>query len=181
MVIVNDLGRLLLQQGWSESEVIELGYGQKEEEKPSEEYYQYDEEVAIVTTTAVASQEVSETEPPISVLTEMLTEGYLTDAYADMLTGEVTAADTWEGVTSTESSLTELLVTNVSALVTNATEMLMTTNSSAADLNGYPVFFKKARDYYPMFLPGPLQVSLLLIGASAILLVASKYAYLCLW
>jgi hypothetical protein len=33
MVYVNELGRLLLEQGWSEAEVVELGYGNNEEEE----------------------------------------------------------------------------------------------------------------------------------------------------
>ncbi len=39
MVIVNELGRLLLEQGWSESEVIDLGYGAEEKEGDENEYY----------------------------------------------------------------------------------------------------------------------------------------------
>ncbi len=38
MVYVNELGCLLLEQGWSEAEVVELGYGNNEEE--GDDYYQ---------------------------------------------------------------------------------------------------------------------------------------------
>jgi hypothetical protein len=66
MVYVNELGRLLLEQGWSEAEVVELGYGKSEEE--GDEYYQ-DESFP---TTLVPTYPVAESSTEEILVTEMM-------------------------------------------------------------------------------------------------------------
>ena len=175
MVILNPLGKLLLEQGWSKEEVINLGYSTEETESSTEDYYQYDQEMKMTTVTS-STADLTFSETSTAVLNETTTEGLFADLFADMLTRTKPPSVDWEAVTSVGARVTEILKENVTSWVTNATEEAMNVSSSNPDPEGYPVFFKRARDYNPMFLPGPLQTSTMLIVASAILLVASKYA-----
>ena len=201
MVYVNELGRLLLEQGWSEAEVVELGYGKSEEE--GDEYYQ-DESfpTTLVPTYPVAESSTEEilvtemmraAEDDPSITTTLAAEG-MSDLMADMLISETTTTPVWESVTSAFQEAAALIsenstmsawesVTSASqqasdlisegwkSVAKNVTEGNLGVNFTSSDSEFFPV---KTRDYFSI-VPGTLQLSTLFITASAVLLLASKY------
>jgi hypothetical protein len=70
MVIVNELGRLLLEQGWSESEIINLGYRAEEIVGDENEYYDEVSTLFASTTpeeiTSTILEEITSTTPEVT-------------------------------------------------------------------------------------------------------------------
>ena len=79
----------------------------------------------------------------------------------------------WEDIASSGAQVASLISEKVAEVAVNVTESVMSYNMTE-DYDDPPRIFKSYQDYPSEFLPGPVQISLLLLCASAILLVASK-------
>jgi hypothetical protein len=79
----------------------------------------------------------------------------------------------WEDIASSGAQVASLISEKVAEMAVNVTESVMSYNMTE-DYDDPPRIFKSYQDYPSEFLPGPVQISLLLLCASAILLVASK-------
>jgi hypothetical protein len=96
MVIVNELGWLLLEQGWSKSEIIDLGYGAEEKVGDENEYYDEVSTLFASTTpeeiTSTILEEITSATPELTTSTpfEMLSS---TIPDAEMFTEEITLTE----------------------------------------------------------------------------------------
>jgi hypothetical protein len=200
MVYVNELGRLLLEQGWSEAEVVELGYGNNEEEEmitikrkmippivPTYPVTESSTEEILVTEMMRAAED----DP--SITTTLAAEG-MSDLMADMLISETTTTpvwesvtsafqeaaalisenstmSAWESVTSASQQASDLISEGLKSVAKNVTEGNLGDNFTSPDSEFFSV---KTRDYFSI-VPGTFQLSTLFITASAVLQSASKY------
>jgi hypothetical protein len=197
MVIVNELGRLLLEQGWSESEIIDLGYGA--EEKVGNENDQNDEvsplfasktpeEITSTTpevTTSTSFQmlsstipdaemfteEITQTENDLSIFTEMSTEG-MSDIVANMLINKNSSTTLWESVMSSGQQVTDFISEKLISVASNTREGNPEFNCSESRPESY---IPSGQNYPSLSSPGTFPLSILFLFASAALLLASKY------
>jgi predicted DNA-binding protein (UPF0251 family) len=183
MVIVNELGRLLLEQGWSQDEITELGYAQKEEEE--DEYYQ-DDGTTITSAASISVTESSLEEMPVTEddLPTFSTES-LSDIMADMLVSDNSTTTMWEDVTSAGQKVAEIISEGWESVANNVT-ISEGWESVANNVTEYSPgfnstddysesFSSRARDPYCLSMPSALRLSTLFITASAVILLASKY------
>ena len=124
MVIVNELGRLLLEQGWSESEIIDLGYGAEEKEGDENEYYDEASTLFASTTpeeiTSTRLEEITSTTPEVTESTsyEMFSSTIPDD---EVFTQEINLSE------NNLSIFTEMSTEGMSEIVA---DMLISENSS---------------------------------------------------
>jgi hypothetical protein len=197
MVIVNELGRLLLEQGWSESEIIDLGYGAEEKVGDENEYYDEvstlfasttPEEITSTTpevTTSTSSdmfsstipdaemftEEITLTENDLSIFTERYTER-MSDIVADMLISENSSTTLWESVTSSDQQVADFISEKLMSAASNTTEGNPEFNCSESRPESY---IPSGQNYPSLSSPGTFPLSMLFLFASAAILLASKY------
>ncbi len=114
---------------------------------------------------------------PSDLITEMSTEGAVTDmmteVISDLVSNTNSTVSVWDGLVSNGASVASLIGEQVTNVTVSVAEEIMRINTTDGDHEDSSLSFKRFRDF-PAFLPGPLQISLLLLIASATMLCASK-------
>jgi len=208
MVIVNELGRLLLEQGWSESEVIDLGYGAEEKEGDENEYYDEVSTLFASTTpeeiTSTRLEEITSTTPEVTESTsfEMFSS---TIPDAEVFTQEINLSEnnlsiftemSTEGMSdivadmliseNSSTTLWESVTSSGQQVADFISEKLMSAASNTTE--GNPEFnctesrpesyIPSGQNYPSLSSPGTFPLSMLFLWASAAILLASKYKFL---
>ena len=174
MSVLREIGNLLVKGGW---EIVKpLSPSETVSQNDYEEDTYYDDSKG-----AYVTDHISESVTPLlptDFVTEMSTEGIVTDAVTevmfDLVTNASSTLSTWDTLISDGAHVASLIGEKVTSAVVNVTENLVLPNITEGEPEETPMLFKTFRNYHPMFLPGPLQVSMMLIIASAVLLLASK-------
>ena len=208
MVIVNELGRLLLEQGWSESEVIDLGYGAEEKEGDENEYYDEVSTLFASTTpeeiTSTRLEEITSTTPEVTESTsyEMFSS---TIPDGEIFTQEINLSEnnlsiftemSTEGMSeivadmliseNSSTTLWESVTSSGQQVADFISEKLMSAASNTTE--GNPEFnctesrpesyIPSGQNYPSLSSPGTFPLSMLFLFASAAILLASKYKIL---
>ena len=186
MSVLKDIGLTLISLGWeSLSHSAHDGTDTNEEEtyRDDSEYIGVTDHIIEVTTTAISTDILTE------VVTEMSTDSATTDMMTEViydLVSTTVSSSTWDGLKNDGAQVASLIGENVTFIATNLTEGIKRINftdeirkaiMTEGGQEESPKIFKRFQDLFPAFLPGPLQVSLLLMCASAILLVTSKFSF----
>jgi hypothetical protein len=115
---------------------------------------------------------------PSDLITEMSTEGAVTDmmteVISDLVSNTNSTVSEWDGLVSNGASVASLIGEQVSNATSYVADEIWRFNTTSGDHEDSPLSFQKPWDFL-FFQPGPRQFSLLLLIASATMLLASKY------
>jgi hypothetical protein len=174
MSVLKDMGKTLLSLGWELPPTYRpINFDQSLEENEEDTYY--DDSIEPSVTERIT--EVATTMLPSDLITEMSNDGAITDMVTEVISDLVSSTNStvsmWDGLMSDGAHVASLIGEKVTNVTLNMAEEIMRVNTTDGDHESSSLFFKKFKDYNPAFLPGPLQVSLLLLIASAVMLFAS--------
>jgi len=172
---LKDLGMGLLKLGWELPPTFRsINPDDPPLEENDEDTY-YDDSIEPSVTERITKAVT--TMLPSDLITEMSTEGAVTDmmteAISDLVSNTKSTVSVWDGLVSNGASVASLIGEQVTNVTSYAADELLRINTTDGDHEDSPLSFKRFRDF-SVFLPGPRQFSLLLLIASATMLVASK-------
>ena len=175
MTVLKDLGMGLLKLGWELPPTFRsINPDDPPLEENDEDTY-YDDSIEPSVTERITKAVT--TMLPSDLITEMSTEGAVTDmmteVISDLVSNTNSTVSVWDGLVSNGASVASLIGEQVTNVTSYAADELLRINTTDGDHEDSPLSFKKFRDF-SVFLPGPRQLSLLLLIASATMLMASK-------
>ena len=178
MAVLKDMGMGLLKMGWELPPTFPTSRPRTSDdpflEENDEDIY-YDDSIDPSATERITK--VVTTMLPSDLITEMSTEGAVTDmmteVISDLVSNTNSTVSVWDGLVSNGVSVASLIGEQVTNVTSYAAEEIMKINTTDGDHEDSPLSFKRFRDF-SVFLPGPRQLSLLLLIASATMLMASK-------
>jgi hypothetical protein len=175
MSVLKDMGKVLLSLGW---EIPPTNRPINPDDLPLEENDEdtyYDDSIEPSVTERITKAVT--TMLPSDLITEMSTEGAVTDmmteVISDLVSNTNSTVSMWDGLVSDGASVASLTGEQVTNVTMNVAEEIMRINTTDREHEVSSLSFKRFRDF-PAFLPGPLQISLLLLIASAAMLCASE-------
>ena len=175
MSVTKDFGQMMLKLGWEiPKKSPPIGYKYTVDENEEDAYY--DDSIGDNVTEHVS--ESFATVLPSDLITEMSTDGTITDmateVISDLMSNSNSTVSIWDGLMSNGAHVASLIGEKVANSSMNLTEEIIRINTTEGDHEDSPLSFKKFQDFHPAFLPGPVQVSLLLLVASGLMLLTSK-------
>jgi hypothetical protein len=174
MSVLKGMGKTLFSLGWELPPTYRpINFDQSLEENEEDTYY--DDSIEPSDTERIT--EAATTMLPSDLITEMSNGGAITDMVTEVISDLVSSTNStvsmWDGLMSDGAHVASLIGEKITNETLNVAEEIMRINTTDGDHESFSLFFKKFKDYNTAFLPGPSQVSLLLLIASAVMLCAS--------
>ena len=176
MAVLKDMGMGLLKMGWELPPTFRsINPDDPPMEEDDEDTY-YDDSIEPSVTERITKAVT--TMLPSDLITEMSTEGAVTDmmteVISDLVSNTNSTVSEWDGLVSNGASVASLIGEQVSNATSYVADEIWRFNTTSGDHEDSPLSFQKPWDFL-FFQPGPRQFSLLLLIASATMLLASKY------
>ncbi len=178
MAVLKDMGMGLLKMGWELPPTFPTSRPRTSDdpslEENDEDIY-YDDSIEPSVTERITKAVT--TMLPSDLITEMSTEGAVTDmmteVISDLVSNTNSTVSEWDGLVSNGASVASLIGEQVSNATSYVADEIWRFNTTSGDHEDSPLSFQKPWDFL-FFQPGPRQFSLLLLIASATMLLASK-------
>ena len=175
MAVLKDMGNMLIKLGWEAVTNRPIDFDNFSTTSENEEDTYYDDSIDSSVTERITT--VASTMLPSDLIKEMSTEGESTDMVTEVISDLVFSTNStismWDGLLSDGAQVASLIGENVANVTGDLAGEIMRINTTDVDHEDSSLFFESFRDYTPAFLPGPAQISLLLLIASAVMLCAS--------
>ena len=175
MAVLKDMGNMLVKLGWEAITNRPVDFDNFSTASESEEDTYYDDSIDSSVTERITT--LASTMLPPDLIKEMSTEGVSTDMVTEVISDLVSSTNStismWDGLLSDGAQVASLIGENVANATGKLAGEIMRINTTDVDHEDSSLFFESFRSYTPAFLPGPLQISLLLLIASAVMLCAS--------
>ena len=176
MTVLKDMGMGLLKLGWELPPTFRSINPDDPPMAEDDEDTYYDDSIEPSVTERVTKAVT--TMLPSDLITEMSTEGAVTDmmteVISDLVSNTNSTVSEWDGLVSNGASVASLIGEQVSNATSYVADEIWRFNTTSGDHEDSPLSFQKPWDFL-FFQPGPRQFSLLLLIASATMLLASKY------
>ena len=176
MTVLKDLGMGLLKLGWEIPPTFRSINPDDPPMAEDDEDTYYDDSIEPSVTERITKAVT--TMLPSDLITEMSTEGAVTDmmteVISDLVSNTNSTVSEWDGLVSNGASVASLIGEQVSNATSYVADEIWRFNTTSGDHEDSPLSFQKPWDFL-FFQPGPRQFSLLLLIASATMLLASKY------
>ena len=175
MAVLKDMGKMLIKLGWEAVTNRPIDFDNFSTTSENEEDTYYDDSTDSSVTERITT--VASTMLPPDLIKEMSTEGVSTDMVTEVISDLVSSTNStismWDGLLSDGAQVASLIGENVANVTGDLAGEIMRNNTTDVDHEDSSLFFESFRSYTPAFLPGPAQISLLLLIASAVMLCAS--------
>ena len=175
MAVLKDMGNMLVKLGWEAITNRPVDFDNFSTASENEEDTYYDDSTDSSVTERITT--VASTMLPPDLIKEMSTEGVSTDMVTEVISDLVSSTNStismWDGLLSDGAQVASLIGENVANVTGDLAGEIMRNNTTDVDHEDSSLFFESFRSYTPAFLPGPAQISLLLLIASAVMLCAS--------
>jgi hypothetical protein len=175
MAVLKDMGKMLIKLGWEVVTNRPIDVDNFSTASESEEDTYYDDSIDSSVTERITT--AASTMLPPDLIKEMSTEGAFTDKVTEVISDLVSSTNStvsmWDGLLSDGAQVASLIGENVANVTGNLAGEIMRINTTDVDHEDSSLFLKSFRNYTPAVLPGPAQISLLLLIASAAMLCAS--------
>ena len=175
MAVLKDMGNMLVKLGWEAITNRPVDFDNFSTASESEEDTYYDDSIDSSVTERITT--LASTMLPSDLIKEMSTEGVSTDMVTEVISDLVSSTNStismWDGLLSDGAQVASLIGENVANVTGDLAGEIMRNNTTDVDHEESSLFFESFRSYTPAFLPGPAQISLLLLIASAVMLCAS--------
>lgn len=176
MAVLKDMGMGLLKMGWELPPTFRPMTPDDPSLEENDEDIYYDDSIDPSVTERITKAVT--TMLPSDLITEMSTEGAVTDmmteVISDLVSNTNSTVSEWDGLVSNGASVASLIGEQVSNATSYVADEIWRFNTTSGDHEDSPLSFQKPWDFL-FFQPGPRQFSLLLLIASATMLLASKY------
>lgn len=176
MAVLKDMGKGLLKMGWELPPTFRPMTPDDPSLEENDEDIYYDDSIDPSVTERITKAVT--TMLPSDLITEMSTEGAVTDmmteVISDLVSNTNSTVSEWDGLVSNGASVASLIGEQVSNATSYVADEIWRFNTTNGDHEDSPLSFQKPWDFL-FFQPGPRQFSLLLLIASATMLLASKY------
>jgi len=176
MAVLKDMGMGLLKMGWELPPTFRPMTPDDPSLEENDEDIYYDDSIEPSVTERITKAVT--TMLPSDLITEMSTEGAVTDmmteVISDLVSNTNSTVSEWDGLVSNGASVASLIGEQVSNATSYVADEIWRFNTTSGDHEDSPLSFQKPWDFL-FFQPGPRQFSLLLLIASATMLLASKY------
>jgi hypothetical protein len=175
MAVLKDMGKMLIKLGWEAVTNRPIDFDNFSTARENEEDTYYDDSTDSSVTERITT--VASTMLPPDLIKEMSTEGVSTGMVTEVIFYLVSSTNStismWDGLLSDGAQVASLIGENVANETGNLAGEIMRINTTDVGHQDSSLFFESSRGYTPAFMPGPAQISLLLLIASAVMLCAS--------